>query len=248
MGLSRHHRRPVVSPSCTTSFVVLYPLLFPFFVTPSILQGSHGPLSPPSGETTEIQVHCSPPLICSSFFPLVEPTCSSPSISFFPSGLQDSNNDGVWVDKMDTGANLGGGRGWFNESTKDHGFGLFNQYEAKFLKYLVFVDHAWTCISRAVVDGSLYFAKVSPFVKGSNQKHVICVYSRDFTNEEDVFALDGAIRAAGIKCPMLYKPDVYTYLGIYRNNPWGLCPTIYESKFELQCTPRVTLAICNNLE
>uniref|UniRef100_UPI00358F21ED UPF0696 protein C11orf68 homolog n=1 Tax=Myxine glutinosa TaxID=7769 RepID=UPI00358F21ED len=99
------------------------------------------------------------------------------------------------------------------------------------------VDHAWACISRAVVDGRLRSAKVSPSVKGSDQKHVMCIYSQDFTNEEDVFAVDGAIRAAGIKCPMLYKPDVYTYLGIYRRNQWGLCPTIYESKFDLQCTP-----------
>uniref|UniRef100_UPI00358E38BD UPF0696 protein C11orf68 homolog isoform X2 n=1 Tax=Myxine glutinosa TaxID=7769 RepID=UPI00358E38BD len=99
------------------------------------------------------------------------------------------------------------------------------------------VDHAWACISRAVVDGRLRSAKVSPSVKGSDQKHVMCIYSQDFTNEEDVFAVDGAIRAAGIKCPMLYKPDVYTYLRIYRRNQWGLCPTIYESKFDLQCTP-----------
>ncbi|XP_026876769.1 UPF0696 protein C11orf68 homolog [Electrophorus electricus] len=100
------------------------------------------------------------------------------------------------------------------------------------------VDHAWECVARAVLDGKILQAKVSPRDPKSNVKHVICVYNHNFADEEQVMQLDAAIRAVGVKCPLTYKPDVYTYLGIYRNNRWKLCPTIYESKFDLECVPR----------
>ncbi|XP_028330684.1 UPF0696 protein C11orf68 homolog [Gouania willdenowi] len=100
------------------------------------------------------------------------------------------------------------------------------------------VDHAWECVARAVVDGKISSAKVSPFNPKSDSKHVICMYNENFTDESQVVQLDSVIRATGVKCPLSYKPDVYTYLGIYRNNRWKLCPTIYESKFDLECVPR----------
>ncbi|XP_072526316.1 UPF0696 protein C11orf68 homolog [Salminus brasiliensis] len=100
------------------------------------------------------------------------------------------------------------------------------------------VDRAWECVAKATLDGKISSAKVSPRDPSSDTKHVICVYNNNFADEEQVMQLDAAIRAAGVKCPLSYKPDVYTYLGIYRNNKWKLCPTIYESKFDLECVPR----------
>ncbi|KAG2468999.1 CK068 protein, partial [Polypterus senegalus] len=100
------------------------------------------------------------------------------------------------------------------------------------------VDHAWECVARATLEGNISVAKVSPRAPASDGKHVICVYNETFTDEEDVMKLDATIRSIGIKCPLYYKPDIYTYLGIYRNNRWKLCPTIYESKFDLECVPR----------
>ncbi|XP_077401256.1 UPF0696 protein C11orf68 homolog [Vanacampus margaritifer] len=100
------------------------------------------------------------------------------------------------------------------------------------------VDHAWECVARAVVDGKISSAKVSPHDPIKGGQHVICVYNDNFTDESQVVELDAHIRASGVKCPMSYKPDVYTHLGIYRNNRWMLCPTIYESKFNLECVPR----------
>ncbi|XP_078516830.1 UPF0696 protein C11orf68 homolog [Lissotriton helveticus] len=100
------------------------------------------------------------------------------------------------------------------------------------------IDHAWRGIANLVVDGKIGSAKVSPFMPNLERKHVICVYNEDFTDEESVMDVDAAIRSAGIKCSISYKPDVYTYLGIYRNNRWRLCPTIYESKYDLECIPR----------
>ncbi|XP_078452738.1 UPF0696 protein C11orf68 homolog [Lampetra planeri] len=107
------------------------------------------------------------------------------------------------------------------------------------------VDHAWRGLAKAVAEGLIPMAKVSPHdPSGKESKHVICVYSCDFTREDDVYALDTAIRATGVKARMTYKPDVYTYLGIYRNNRWGLCPTIYDSKFDLESTPRRSRITC----
>ncbi|KAM4564117.1 UPF0696 protein C11orf68 homolog [Fundulus diaphanus] len=100
------------------------------------------------------------------------------------------------------------------------------------------VDHAWECVARATLEGKISVVKVSPYNPKTEGRQVICVYNQNFTDEGDVVRLDSVIRATGVKCPLSYKPDVYTYLGIYRNNRWKLCPTIYESKFDLECVPR----------
>lgn len=110
------------------------------------------------------------------------------------------------------------------------------------------VDHAWRGIATAVVEGRLSVAKVSPHQQDS--KHVICVYTEDFTDEENIMQTDAAIRSSGVKCLLTYKPDAYTYLGIYRNNQWQICPTIYESRYDLECIPRRSRVInkVTNLE
>uniref|UniRef100_A0A671PLY7 Chromosome 11 open reading frame 68 n=1 Tax=Sinocyclocheilus anshuiensis TaxID=1608454 RepID=A0A671PLY7_9TELE len=78
---------------------------------------------------------------------------------------------------------------------------------------------------------------MSPRDPRSDSRHVICVYNQNFTEEEQVMRLDAVIHAAGVKCVLYYKPDVYSYLGIYRNNRWKICPTIYESMFDLESVP-----------
>lgn len=100
------------------------------------------------------------------------------------------------------------------------------------------LDNAWECVARAAVEGKISLVKVSPHDPKSAGRQVICAYNQNFTDESDIIRLDSCIRATGVKCPLAYKPDVYTYLGIYRNNRWKLCPTIYESKFNLECVPR----------
>ena len=60
--------------------------------------------------------------------------------------------------------------------------------------------------------------------------YVICVYTDDFTRKGDVWAAENRLRELGITETLRYKPDVYTTLGIYVGNEWGIRPTIYESK------------------
>ena len=42
--------------------------------------------------------------------------------------------------------------------------------------------------------------------------------------------IENLLRSAGVKEDLLYKPDIFSTLGIYRNNIWGFRPTIFSSK------------------
>ncbi len=100
------------------------------------------------------------------------------------------------------------------------------------------VNHMWSLIAAAVVQGNMgVSAKVSPYDPQDQQgkwgAHVCCIYNSDFTKVEEVLSLENKIRVLGIKCHLHYKPDVFSYLGIYRNNKWGLRPSIHESVFDL---------------
>ncbi|KAL3874102.1 hypothetical protein ACJMK2_037163 [Sinanodonta woodiana] len=100
------------------------------------------------------------------------------------------------------------------------------------------VDQLWSFVCRGIMTHILPSdsAKVSPVStteSGEADRHVICIYNNDFTNEDEVYELEAGLRRIGIKCPLHYKPDVYTYLGVYRNNEWGLRPTIYESMYDI---------------
>ena len=108
------------------------------------------------------------------------------------------------------------------------------------------VDLTWERIFRATIAGRLGIsAKVSSALEDSDDddRHVICVYCRDFTDEAGVAELENRLRQLGIRCRLSYKPDVFTYLGVYRNNEWGLRPTIYTSEFDVKkkCSNVVSL-------
>ena len=80
-----------------------------------------------------------------------------------------------------------------------------------------------------MVSGKLGFAAKVSTRDPEDKTHVICVYTEDFTNEEQVRAVEQGLRKVGVTVQMRYKPDIYTTLGIYSKNPWGLRPTVYIS-------------------
>lgn len=101
------------------------------------------------------------------------------------------------------------------------------------------LDRTWQAICEAVVSGKLgSTAKVA--TGGSERGHdgvrLICVYTRDFTNEEDIKrVLDRLLRmglvdqrreANGI----WYKLDAYTHLGIESGNEYGLKASLFGSR------------------
>ncbi len=117
-----------------------------------------------------------------------------------------------------------------------------NDLSGKWLYYAstgLKVDHMWSLTAGATVKGNLgNSAKVSAYDRayekyGKLATHVCCIYNNDFTNTEQVLSLENKIRNLGLKCPLQYKPDVFTHLGIYGKNEWGLRPFIHESKFDL---------------
>lgn len=106
------------------------------------------------------------------------------------------------------------------------------------------VNRVWKLVAEAVVDGRLGdTAKVAPADPpnpfGAAQKqqasHLICVYTRDFSDLDDVrrvleelIELGLAPRAAD--GAIYYKADAYTYLDIDSSNSYGLKASLYSSK------------------
>ena len=81
-----------------------------------------------------------------------------------------------------------------------------------------------------MVTGTLGSA-ANLFESGDSGEYVICVYTKDFTNKEEVWAAERSLRKLGVKLTLYYKPNIYTTLGIYAGNEWQLRPTIYHSEF-----------------
>ncbi|KAF8999117.1 translation initiation factor eIF 4e-like domain-containing protein [Cyathus striatus] len=105
------------------------------------------------------------------------------------------------------------------------------QYGAVVGKWLVFIDpmkidNMWGRIAGLLClhlkNGQ---AKVAP--RRGNDRHVICVYTNDYTNMEQVMALRNELKKAGIWWKIGFKPDAYTYLGIYAGNAWNIRPSRY---------------------
>jgi hypothetical protein len=91
-------------------------------------------------------------------------------------------------------------------------------------KWMIFVptnrvDAIWSLIARGVVDGKLRrTAKVGTSRKGRVQSHVICMYTTNWLDteerEEVAKQIQKLLSHTEVK-KMSYKPDLYTYLGIY---------------------------------
>ncbi|MBF0571704.1 MAG: DUF1917 domain-containing protein [Candidatus Omnitrophica bacterium] len=104
-------------------------------------------------------------------------------------------------------------------------------------KWLIFVpieriDNAWSKIKLATEAGKLgeeskvATAKVNPNTTNSNVK-VICVYTYDWTDEEDVMRIRQELRQLGITRKIPYKADEDTDSGRYANKGKGRISKYY---------------------
>ncbi|CAI6335096.1 unnamed protein product [Periconia digitata] len=86
------------------------------------------------------------------------------------------------------------------------------------------VTRVWRLVVEGVINNKLGpTAKVSPFNEENNAR-LICVYTKDFTDQEDVFRVLLELVAMGVVSSnqaIYYKTDVYTMLGIYGANAAG---------------------------
>ncbi|KAG6850184.1 hypothetical protein C0991_010684 [Blastosporella zonata] len=91
------------------------------------------------------------------------------------------------------------------------------------------IDDLWSRIVTAVIAnapaGTGASAKVSPAREG--EPHVICVYVDDYSDAEKVGRVRDALRRVGVRWRIGFKPDIYTHLGIYKENEWRIRPSRY---------------------
>lgn len=86
------------------------------------------------------------------------------------------------------------------------------------------IDDVWKTIAKATFNGGLGIsAKVSTAMQ-KGRSHVICVYTGNYLNLEDVMRVRENLRSLGFTEKLCYKPDLYTYLGIYyKTTPLSPC-------------------------
>lgn len=95
-------------------------------------------------------------------------------------------------------------------------------------KWLIFehhsvIDGVWAEIKRAIEEGKLgERAKVStalPNLNAANsENHVICVYTYDWTDDDDMARIREELRTLGIIQKIPYKSDEDTFAGKYKVN------------------------------
>ncbi|SRR6266851_5223458 len=86
---------------------------------------------------------------------------------------------------------------------------------------------AWRIVARAGADGQIWLAKISP--RASRASHLICVYTPDFTDRAEVETVVQRLDDLGlVERPVYYKPDIFTYAGIYNRTRSSQRASVYE--------------------
>ncbi len=103
---------------------------------------------------------------------------------------------------------------------------IAEEVDCKVGKWLLFypekeIDAIWKKIARAVLKGALgscEHVKVATALQ-KKEKYLICVYTPNYLDAVDVMNVRKKLREMGFSKTLYYKPDIYTYLGIYTKNP-----------------------------
>lgn len=106
----------------------------------------------------------------------------------------------------------------------------YNDFESKDAagKWCIFVtpaeaDEAWSKIRNAIESDQLMCAKVSTALRSmSRDGHVICVYTRDWADGQDLMRAREVLRSLGFVEELGYKRDIDTRSGKYGLNEWRL--------------------------
>ncbi|WP_425313337.1 putative phosphothreonine lyase domain-containg protein [Paraburkholderia terricola] len=86
------------------------------------------------------------------------------------------------------------------------------------------VDLAWTQVRVAVEEDKLLCAKVSTALRSMGRDgHVICVYTRDWADRQDLMRVREVLRSLGFVKELGYKRDIDTRNRIYGSGEWYLC-------------------------
>lgn len=146
---------------------------------------------------------------------------------------KESDNVGLAKDEWDS---LG------KDAKVEDAFRIARKYRLTVGKWMIFthinaVDFIWKKIIQSMFDDKLKHvisAKVSPLEDAEgdrfDKKHLICVYNHNFLDKKEVFDAESSIRNVYPRGKLTYKPDIFTYLGIYRKNQWKIKPTLHETQ------------------
>jgi hypothetical protein len=80
------------------------------------------------------------------------------------------------------------------------------------------IDEVWKKVAASTFKGELGIdAKVStPLQAASSDKYLTCVYTKNYLDLDDVNRVRERLRQLGFLARLYYKPDIYTYLNIYK--------------------------------
>lgn len=127
--------------------------------------------------------------------------------------------------------------------SKEAIFELARKFNVTAGKWMIFVDVGakgdliWSIVAKGVLTGKTLaqLAKINTIDPNTSHpnRHVVCIFNKNFLNMDEVMESERTIRSLGIKCKLLYKPDVFTYLNVYAGNKWKLSPVIYESHYDI---------------
>lgn len=82
-------------------------------------------------------------------------------------------------------------------------------------------------VAEGVTSGILGIAaKVAPKTPG-NDLHVTCVYTKNYLDMDDVKRVRQGLRSLGFTKQLKYKPDAFTYCGVYAKNKWKMPASCY---------------------
>lgn len=99
--------------------------------------------------------------------------------------------------------------------------------------FLDMVDEIWRKVAKATMEGTLGCAAKVAADDGSGSQRPICIYTKDFTDEEDVRRVLKKIQDLQLvksEQGIYYKCDAYTYLNIMSGNDFKLKASMYSSK------------------
>ena len=109
---------------------------------------------------------------------------------------------------------------------------LAEQFDILSGKWLVFVspdevDNLWGQIVESTLAGTIGSSATVSTRKEGHPRHLICVSNADYRSVEEVNRVRDELRQLGVIKRIAYKPDIYTYCGIYNGNSWGIPPSLY---------------------
>lgn len=97
-----------------------------------------------------------------------------------------------------------------------------------------YVDSVWKTVVTALDKGELGNTAKVATDDGSGQARLICVYTEDFSDMEDVKRVLMTLVEKGLvdeeARPIYYKCDAYTHLDIKSNNAYGLKASLFSSR------------------